>query len=86
MSEVSVKDYYYNHNLMTEGTLINGKIKEEKEFIEGVTTGKCRSYKEDDNINETKKCVCPKGTIKYAVFIKDKNNNKLCSVCKKIEI
>ncbi len=38
------------------------------------------------NINETEKCVCPKGTIKYAVFIKDKNNNKLCSVCKKIEI
>ena len=35
--------------------------------------------------NEPQKCTCPKGTIKYSVFIKDKNNNKLCSICKKIE-
>lgn len=38
------------------------------------------------NIIETEKCNCPKGTIKYSVFIKDKNNNKLCSLCKKIEV
>ena len=41
-------------------------------------------------INETKKvdklmCDCPSNTIKFAVFIKDKDGNKLCSNCKKIE-
>jgi len=39
----------------------------------------------DPKVNESQKCTCPKGTIKYSVFIKDKNNNKLCSICKKIE-
>ena len=30
-------------------------------------------------------CNCPSNTIKYATFIKDKEGNKLCSNCKKIE-
>ena len=41
-------------------------------------------------INDNKKvdnlmCNCPSNTIKYATFIKDKEGNKLCSNCKKIE-
>jgi hypothetical protein len=41
---------------------------------------------ENSSSKEPEKCSCPKGIIKYAVFIKDKNGNKLCSICKKIEV
>ena len=41
----------------------------------------------EDNklIDSSKICDCPPGVIKYSIFIKDKDGNKLCSICKKID-